>query len=178
MDEYALDSSQSNCKSDDDDILEYVSALASSNYRSTLTCLADNLESSEQEEEQSSAQFSFNKNGEKSQYLENMENLKHALTEKDKDLQLAARIGKCLLERNQQLQNVNDHLENQISVVNEELVQLKHELQQKMEILKRWTQENQCTSDFPPSDRKINTLNSLERKLTTLEEENAGLKLE
>lgn len=60
--------------------------------------------------------------------------------QKEKDLELAARIGKSLLERNKELQKTNDYLEEQVNLANEQVTQLKHELQQKVDLLQLVTE--------------------------------------
>lgn len=104
------------------------------------------------------------------------------LAEREKDLELAARIGKSLLERNKQLQSTNDFLEEQIRSANEQVVQLKHDLQKKIDLLHVYNENHDGSTDSggstPMSERRMSSWNILEKKLEILEEENAYLKLE
>ncbi|CAH1249398.1 TRAK1 [Branchiostoma lanceolatum] len=97
------------------------------------------------------------------------------LEEKERDLELAAKIGQSLLERNRLLSQKNDYLEEQLQIVSERNNQLQHELQLKEDLLQIYTQEeslsetdSNCTS---PATGLIH-IDVLQRKIKTLEEEN------
>ncbi|XP_078621547.1 trafficking kinesin-binding protein 1-like isoform X7 [Branchiostoma floridae x Branchiostoma japonicum] len=97
------------------------------------------------------------------------------LEEKERDLELAAKIGQSLLERNRLLSQKNDYLEEQLQIVSERNNQLQHELQLKEDLLQIYTQEeslsetdSSCTS---PATGLIH-IDVLQRKIKTLEEEN------
>uniref|UniRef100_A0A9J2Q5V8 HAP1 N-terminal domain-containing protein n=1 Tax=Ascaris lumbricoides TaxID=6252 RepID=A0A9J2Q5V8_ASCLU len=55
--------------------------------------------------------------------------------QKEKDLELAAKIGQSLLEQNRELQNRNDFLEESLNASNDTVVQLRHELQMRINLL-------------------------------------------
>ncbi|KFD61537.1 hypothetical protein M514_00928 [Trichuris suis] len=88
--------------------------------------------------------------------------------EREKDLELAAKIGKTLLERNHELQLTNELLEERLNSANDQVTQLKHDLQQKVNLLQMVTDE----------DDDLSSLTDLQKKLKLLEEENSNLKLE
>ncbi|XP_035660984.1 trafficking kinesin-binding protein 1-like isoform X20 [Branchiostoma floridae] len=99
----------------------------------------------------------------------------HSLSQKERDLELAAKIGQSLLERNRLLSQKNDYLEEQLQIVSERNNQLQHELQLKEDLLQIYTQEeslsetdSSCTS---PATGLIH-IDVLQRKIKTLEEEN------
>ncbi|XP_078621568.1 trafficking kinesin-binding protein 1-like isoform X26 [Branchiostoma floridae x Branchiostoma japonicum] len=98
-----------------------------------------------------------------------------SLSQKERDLELAAKIGQSLLERNRLLSQKNDYLEEQLQIVSERNNQLQHELQLKEDLLQIYTQEeslsetdSSCTS---PATGLIH-IDVLQRKIKTLEEEN------
>ncbi|KAM4697620.1 BICD family-like cargo adapter 2 isoform 2-T2 [Rhinophrynus dorsalis] len=62
------------------------------------------------------------------------EDMSLALERKDKDLLLAAELGKALLERNDQLQRGREALEEELRETQERLEQEKHDLRLKMEV--------------------------------------------
>uniref|UniRef100_A0A8B9JT28 Trafficking protein, kinesin binding 1a n=1 Tax=Astyanax mexicanus TaxID=7994 RepID=A0A8B9JT28_ASTMX len=61
------------------------------------------------------------------------------LEEKERDLELAARIGQSLLKRNRVLTEQNEYLEEQVGTIREEVAQLHHELNLKDELLQFYT---------------------------------------
>ncbi|XP_066305219.1 trafficking kinesin-binding protein 1-like isoform X4 [Branchiostoma lanceolatum] len=103
------------------------------------------------------------------------------LEEKERDLELAAKIGQSLLERNRLLSQKNDYLEEQLQIVSERNNQLQHELQLKEDLLQIYTQEeslsetdSSCTS---PATGIVN-IDALQKKIQTLEEENLHIRSE
>lgn len=68
------------------------------------------------------------------------------LFQKEKDLELAAKIGKSLLERNKELQQTNEFLEEQLNFATDQVTQLKHELQQKIDLLHIYTDNESADS--------------------------------
>ncbi|XP_062926146.1 trafficking kinesin-binding protein 1 isoform X5 [Mobula hypostoma] len=112
------------------------------------------------------------------------------LEEKERDLELAARIGQSLLKKNKSLTEKNEHLEEQVEHAREEVSQLRHELSMKDELLQFYTNaaeesESGSTSSTPlrrnesaPSVQNYFHLDSLQKKLKDLEEENVVLRTE
>ncbi len=96
---------------------------------------------------------------------------------------MAAKIGQSLLERNHEIQLRNEFLEEQLSVTNEQVVQLKHELQQKIQLLHVYSETETdsaapSAASTPSAERRAFQTDLLRRKLDTLETENTNLKLE
>ncbi|XP_072929069.1 trafficking kinesin-binding protein 1 isoform X1 [Hemitrygon akajei] len=110
--------------------------------------------------------------------------------QKERDLELAARIGQSLLKKNKSLTEKNEHLEEQMEHAREEVSQLRHELSMKDELLQFYTNaaeesESGSTSSTPlrrnestPSVQNFFHLDSLQKKLKDLEEENVVLRTE
>ncbi|XP_029360061.1 trafficking kinesin-binding protein 1 isoform X3 [Echeneis naucrates] len=112
------------------------------------------------------------------------------LEEKERDLELAARIGQSLLKKNKTLSERNELLEEQVEHIREEVSQLRHDLSMKDELLQFYTSaaeesEGESTTSTPvrPSESNVSTptffpLDSLHKKLKDLEEENKSLRSE
>uniref|UniRef100_A0A3B4UG06 Trafficking kinesin protein 1 n=1 Tax=Seriola dumerili TaxID=41447 RepID=A0A3B4UG06_SERDU len=112
------------------------------------------------------------------------------LEEKERDLELAARIGQSLLKKNKALSERNELLEEQVEHIREEVSQLRHDLSMKDELLQFYTSaaeesEGESTTSTPvrPSEPSVSTptffpLDSLQKKLKDLEEENKSLRSE
>ncbi|KAG5856795.1 hypothetical protein ANANG_G00011680 [Anguilla anguilla] len=112
------------------------------------------------------------------------------LEEKERDLELAARIGQSLLKKNKTLCERNEFLEEQVEHIREEVSQLRHELSMKDELLQFYTSaaeesEGESTTSTPiPRNESTSSLpsyfplDSLQKKLKDLEEENTVLRSE
>ncbi|XP_076592903.1 trafficking kinesin-binding protein 1 isoform X2 [Chaetodon auriga] len=112
------------------------------------------------------------------------------LEEKERDLELAARIGQSLLKKNKALSERNELLEEQVEHIREEVSQLRHDLSMKDELLQFYTNaadesEGESTTSTPVRPRETNVstptffpLDSLQKKLKDLEEENKSLRSE
>uniref|UniRef100_A0A8C8DJI5 Trafficking protein, kinesin binding 1a n=1 Tax=Oryzias sinensis TaxID=183150 RepID=A0A8C8DJI5_9TELE len=110
------------------------------------------------------------------------------LEEKERDLELAARIGQSLLKKNKALSERNDLLEEQVEHIREEVSQLRHDLSMKDELLQFYTSaaeesEGESSTSTPvcPSEPYVSApavfpLDSLQKKLKDLEEENKSLR--
>ncbi|XP_072303768.1 trafficking kinesin-binding protein 1-like isoform X2 [Eucyclogobius newberryi] len=111
------------------------------------------------------------------------------LEEKERDLELAAKIGQSLLKKNRALTEQNDYLEEQVAQITEEVAQLHHELNLKDELLQFYTNAAEESEDEPgssPTGRKRKgeaasgafVSDTLQQKLQELEEENLSLRSE
>lgn len=102
------------------------------------------------------------------------------LEEKERDLELAARIGQTLLERNKELSNKNEDLEQELTEVQEKHSQLKHELVMKDALLQVYVQDYEGAESEPstPEGKVEHTLEALQKKVKTLEDQNSQLKIE
>uniref|UniRef100_A0A3Q2QT28 Trafficking kinesin protein 1 n=1 Tax=Fundulus heteroclitus TaxID=8078 RepID=A0A3Q2QT28_FUNHE len=109
------------------------------------------------------------------------------LEEKERDLELAARIGQSLLKKNKALSDRNELLEEQVEHIREEVSQLRHDLSMKDELLQFYTnaaeesEGESTTSTVRLSEPNVSTptlfpLDSLQKKLKDLEEENQSLR--
>ncbi|KAM9724547.1 trafficking kinesin-binding protein 1 isoform 2-T2 [Menidia menidia] len=110
------------------------------------------------------------------------------LEEKERDLELAARIGQSLLKKNKVLSDRNEYLEEQVEHIREEVSQLRHDLSMKDELLQFYTHaaeesEGESSSSTPvrPSEANVSApavfpLDSLQKKLQDLEDENKSLR--
>ncbi|KAK5874825.1 hypothetical protein CesoFtcFv8_027376 [Champsocephalus esox] len=117
----------------------------------------------------------------------------HLLAERDRDLELAARIGQSLLQRNHLLQERNEAIEEQLAQTVDQVHQLQHELSKKDELLRMVASASEeCETDSsvspplrqPPALRgnttssTLSQLENLQSKLQDLEEENLALRSE
>ncbi|TKS81746.1 Trafficking kinesin-binding protein 1 106 kDa O-GlcNAc transferase-interacting protein [Collichthys lucidus] len=108
------------------------------------------------------------------------------LEEKERDLELAARIGQSLLKKNKALSERNELLEEQVEHIREEVSQLRHDLSMKDELLQFYTsaaEESEGESITSTPETNVSTptffpLDSLQKKLKDLEEENKSLRSE
>ncbi|XP_018520138.1 LOW QUALITY PROTEIN: trafficking kinesin-binding protein 1 [Lates calcarifer] len=112
----------------------------------------------------------------------------HLLEEKERDLELAARIGQSLLKQNQELTARNEMLDEQLEIAKEEIAQLRHELSMRDDLLQFYasTEEIENAESHSPIKRNesCSSLSNfvhydfLQQKLKGLEEENRKLRLE
>ncbi|MEQ2279938.1 hypothetical protein AMECASPLE_014460 [Ameca splendens] len=112
----------------------------------------------------------------------------HLLEEKERDLELAARIGQSLLKQNQELTARNETLDEQMEIAKEEIAQLRHELSMRDDLLQFYASTEETESALSLSPMKRNESSSslsnfvhydfLHQKLKSLEEENRKLRLE
>ncbi|XP_053570317.1 trafficking kinesin-binding protein 1 isoform X5 [Bombina bombina] len=112
------------------------------------------------------------------------------LEEKERDLELAARIGQSLLKKNKTLTERNEYLEEQVEHIREEVSQLRHELSMKDELLQFYTSvaeesepESICSTPLKRNESTSSVQNyfhfdSLSKKLKDLEDENTVLRSE
>ncbi|PWA16941.1 hypothetical protein CCH79_00012722 [Gambusia affinis] len=113
----------------------------------------------------------------------------HLLEEKERDLELAARIGQSLLKQNQEITSRNETLDEQLEIAKEEVIaQLRHELSMRDDLLQFYasTEETENAQGLSPIKRNESSsslsnfvhYDFLHQKLKSLEEENRKLRLE
>lgn len=112
----------------------------------------------------------------------------HLLEEKERDLELAARIGQSLLKQNQELTARNEMLDEQLEIAKEEIAQLRHELSMRDDLLQFYASTEEIENAESHSQIKRNESCSslsnfvhydfLQQKLKSLEDDNRKLRLE
>ncbi|XP_056136426.1 trafficking kinesin-binding protein 1 [Lampris incognitus] len=112
----------------------------------------------------------------------------HLLEEKERDLELAARIGQSLLKQNQELTVRNELLDEQLEIAKEEIAQLRHELSMRDDLLQFYASNEEIENSESHSPIRRNESSSLlsnfvhydflKQKLKGLEEENHKLRTE
>uniref|UniRef100_H3CGZ8 Si:dkey-28e7.3 n=1 Tax=Tetraodon nigroviridis TaxID=99883 RepID=H3CGZ8_TETNG len=114
----------------------------------------------------------------------------HLLEEKERDLELAARIGQSLLKQNQELTARNERLDERLEMATEEIAQLRHELSMREDLLQFYASTEELENAEAHSLCRIkrnepcSSLSSLihydflQQKLKSLEDENRKLRLE
>ncbi|XP_038873364.1 trafficking kinesin-binding protein 1-like isoform X2 [Salvelinus namaycush] len=118
-----------------------------------------------------------------------IEAVTHLLEEKERDLELAARIGQSLLKQNRDLTARNELMDEQLEIAKEEIAQLRHELSMRDDLLHLYasTEEIENASDSHALMKRNESSNSLsnfvnydfiQQKLKGLEEENLKLRCE
>uniref|UniRef100_A0A3P8ZUS4 Uncharacterized protein n=2 Tax=Esox lucius TaxID=8010 RepID=A0A3P8ZUS4_ESOLU len=116
-----------------------------------------------------------------------IEAVTHLLEEKERDLELAARIGQSLLKQNRELTARNELLDEQLEIAKEEIAQLRHELSMRDDLLHLYasSEEIENASESNSSMKRNESSNSLSnfvhydfihQKLKGLEEENLKLR--
>ncbi|XP_067869175.1 trafficking kinesin-binding protein 1-like [Heterodontus francisci] len=117
-----------------------------------------------------------------------IEAVTHLLEEKERDLELAARIGQSLLKQNRILTENNEYLEEQLQNTNEEVAQLKHEVSMRDDLLQLYTNTTEdsepnssCCSPLRRNESSLSLQNYLhleflQQKLRGLENENQKLR--
>jgi len=102
------------------------------------------------------------------------------LEEKEKDLELTARIGKELLSDNQKLETKVTALEAELQQAIEKLTQLNHELAKKTELIQILTNDmdDSGSESGTPSNLRCINLEFMQRRIASLEDENRTLRCE
>ncbi|XP_069082165.1 trafficking kinesin-binding protein 2 isoform X2 [Pleurodeles waltl] len=108
----------------------------------------------------------------------------HLLAERDRDLELAARIGQALLKRNHSLAEQNESLEEQLAHALDQVNQLQHELSKKDDLLRivsiaseESETDSSCSTPLRSNDsfnvsQGLLQLDNMQSKLRDLEDEN------
>ncbi|XP_045547194.1 trafficking kinesin-binding protein 1 isoform X11 [Salmo salar] len=120
---------------------------------------------------------------------ENEEHQTAVVLQKERDLELAARIGQSLLKQNRDLTARNELMDEQLEIAKEEIAQLRHELSMRDDLLHLYasTEEIENASDSHALMKRNESSNSLsnfvnydfiQQKLKGLEEENLKLRCE
>ncbi|XP_029632814.1 trafficking kinesin-binding protein 1 isoform X1 [Salmo trutta] len=121
--------------------------------------------------------------------LEENEEQTAVVLQKERDLELAARIGQSLLKQNRDLTARNELMDEQLEIAKEEIAQLRHELSMRDDLLHLYasTEEIENASDSHALMKRNESSNSLsnfvnydfiQQKLKGLEEENLKLRCE
>jgi len=97
------------------------------------------------------------------------------LEEKEKDLELAAKIGQELLQRNKETDEKVSRLENDFGSATELITQLRHELQVKTDLLHVYTSD---LEDASPLELRSFNVELLQKKISDLEDDNKSLHAE
>lgn len=109
---------------------------------------------------------------------DDIEAVTRLLEEKEKDLELTARIGKELLQHNTKLENTVASLETDLRAAHEKITQLSHECQKKTELIQILTNDmDESSLESAGTNGRIN-LELLQRKIASLEDENKALRNE
>ncbi|XP_055772976.1 trafficking kinesin-binding protein 1-like, partial [Salvelinus fontinalis] len=171
------------CHSTPEDSLEYV-------------CSPDHCDGEEEEREKDEEQGTLQevlcaeRVGQMTKTYSDIDAVTRLLEEKERDLELAARIGQSLLKKNKTLSERNEFLEEQVEHIREEVSQLRHDLSMKDELLQFYTSaaeesegdSSSCTpirhNDSTLSVPSYFPLDSLQKKLKDLEAENISLRSE
>ncbi|CAG7727502.1 unnamed protein product [Allacma fusca] len=105
--------------------------------------------------------------------------LQRLLEEKEKDLELAARIGQQLLEQNGKLEDRVNVLEVENRETHEQLTQLKHDLFFKTQLLELYNNDCCNSEESSKAGTPVGSVATvLERRVAALEEENQCLRTE
>ncbi|XP_075220737.1 trafficking kinesin-binding protein milt isoform X2 [Lycorma delicatula] len=100
------------------------------------------------------------------------------LEEKEKDIELTARIGKELLVHNQKLEGNVSTLETELRAANEKITQLSHELTKKTELIQILTNDVDDSGSEPTTPSGHINWDMLQHRIHRLEEENTSLRNE
>ncbi|CAH1977066.1 unnamed protein product [Acanthoscelides obtectus] len=108
---------------------------------------------------------------------DDIEAVTRLLEEKEKDLELTARIGKELLANNNKLENTVASLETDLKAAHEKITQLSHEVHKKTELIQILTNDMDESGLDSPGGGRVN-LELLNKRISSLEDENNALKTE
>ncbi|CAG9761135.1 unnamed protein product [Ceutorhynchus assimilis] len=108
---------------------------------------------------------------------DDIEAVTRLLEEKEKDLELTARIGKELLQHNNKLENTVASLETDLKAAHEKITQLSHEVHKKTELIQILTNDMDESMFETGSSGRIN-LELMNKRIASLQDENKALKTE
>ncbi|XP_066245170.1 trafficking kinesin-binding protein milt isoform X1 [Euwallacea similis] len=108
---------------------------------------------------------------------DDIEAVTRLLEEKEKDLELTARIGKELLQQNNRLENTVASLETDLKAAYEKITQFSHEIHKKTELIQILTNDMDESTFEAGSSGKIN-LELMQKRIASLQDENKSLKSE
>lgn len=108
---------------------------------------------------------------------DDIEAVTRLLEEKEKDLELTARIGKELLQHNNKLENTVASLETDLKAAHEKITQLNHEVQKKTELIQILTNDMDESMFDTGSSGRVN-LELMQKRIASLRDENKALKSE
>eukprot|EP00057_Strongylocentrotus_purpuratus_P029495 XP_011683969.1 PREDICTED: trafficking kinesin-binding protein 1 [Strongylocentrotus purpuratus] len=110
------------------------------------------------------------------------------LEEKEKDLELAAKIGQSLLQQNKQLEGRIELTEEKLTIVADQNTQYRHDLKLKAELLSIYTNDVEHSDSEDEAvwnikgkasiQSKYINIDNLQKKIKNLEEENLHLRIE
>lgn len=100
------------------------------------------------------------------------------LREKERDLELAAKIGQQLLERNKQVEERVNQQEGELLTASETITQLRHELHLKSRLLQLYTNDTdeEASESADVSIRRQSSVELLQARVDQLQVENSGLR--
>ncbi|KAL6100127.1 trak1 [Pungitius sinensis] len=147
---------------------------------------SDQLELSERHCKEDEEVLCADRVGQMTKTYNDIDAVTRLLEEKERDLELAARIGQSLLKKNRSLTEQNDYLEERVAQIAEEVAQLHHELNLKDELLQIYTnaadESEEDETGSPPTGKRSAVEGALggtlQKKLKELEEENVSLRSE
>ncbi|CAD5207479.1 unnamed protein product [Bursaphelenchus okinawaensis] len=106
------------------------------------------------------------------------EQLRKALADKDQELEYVAILGNSLLEQNRELQERNEFLEESLTASNDCIQQLKHQLQQRSDLLEAYSEYDEQRRNSPTDKYNPAFVERLQARVKKLEDENEVLKCE
>lgn len=131
--------------------------------------------------------ISGNRLSQMTQTYHDIEAVTNLLEEKERDLELAARIGQTLLQKNRDAELYSQKLEEELENVMEQVSQLKHEISLKEDLLHTYANDESDSSGAPSPIKEFRKLGSsgmmghfeeLQTRIKRLEVDNGQLRLD
>ncbi|KAI6219522.1 HAP1 N-terminal domain-containing protein [Aphelenchoides fujianensis] len=105
--------------------------------------------------------------------------LERVIEERERDLELAARLGRQLLDENQELQQRNQFLEESLTARNDAIQQLQFQLQRRSDLLEAYAEYDEQLNGGPADGgHSSRAVGELQARVQQLEAENGELKSE